>query len=91
MVRLNITIASEALEAIVDKYKTRTYVEDNEYLDDELGGVSHLAKALKTDLERGITCTEVEDLAERDEVFGSNKKDPFKRTSKHLSNNNRFS
>ncbi len=65
----------------MDKYKTRKYVEEIDYLIDNLGGVDGLCRSLKTDADRGITM-DLEELNMRDEVYGTNKKDPFKRTSK---------
>jgi len=86
LVSFLVTLDCATLEDLVDKYRTRTYVEDVDFLTDVLGGPSELARKLKTDLQKGITIESEDSLAERDEIFGSNKKDPFKRTSKFESN-----
>jgi Ca2+ transporting ATPase len=65
----------------VEKYRQRTYDEEIIYLEETLGGVEEVARKLKTDVVDGITVTTVEELEERDMIFGTNKKKPFKRTS----------
>ena len=67
---------------LVKAYQQKDYDEEIKYLAETLGGVDELAHKLKTDPTDGIHVTTVEELDERDEVFGTNKKDPFKRTRK---------
>lgn len=64
---------------MVEAYRQRTYDEDVKYLENDLKGVEGLEESLKTTVEKGLTG---HDFEERDSVFGSNQKEPFKRTSK---------
>lgn len=69
---------------LVKAYQQKDYDEELTYLTDTLGGVDELAHKLKTDPTDGIRVTSEEELNERDEVFGHNRKDPFKRTRKKI-------
>ncbi len=67
---------------IVEQDRQKTYAEDLEYLDNDLGGLENLASKLETDVHNGILTSTAECLDKRDKQFGTNKKKPFKRTSK---------
>lgn len=68
----------EQLKKVIDLYKERKYVEDLEYINKELGGITAMLECLKTSIEQGISSNS---LQERTEHFGTHKKEPPEQTS----------
>jgi len=62
---------------LVEKYRQRKYVDDIDYIKNELKGIGGLLEALDVTLDKGITKASI---AQRTEVFGTNHKDPPGRT-----------
>lgn len=75
--KTNYVYNREQLKTIIDKYKERKYIEDIDYIQNELGGMQALVEGLKTSLEEGIT---TDSLEGRNTAFGDHKKDPPQRT-----------
>lgn len=75
--KTNFSYNKEQLKKIIDIYKERKYVEDIEYIQNELGGIQALVDGLKTSLQEGITTNSLEG---RKEAFGTHAKDPPERT-----------
>lgn len=65
------------LKKIVDLYKERTYVEELDYIGNDLGGISKLCEGLNTTLEGGIATLS---QMGREEAFGTHAKPPPERT-----------
>lgn len=63
---------------LVETYRNRKFDEDLKVLKGDYGGVEGIAEKLFSDVKNGLTPNDIE---ERDLVFGSNAKDPPKRSS----------
>lgn len=73
----NFKVSAEDLINVLNLYKTRKYIEDISYINDQLKGMDDLLIALDVDPKRGISVTSMES---RDQVFGTNYKEPPTRT-----------
>lgn len=62
---------------LIDSYRNRKFDEDIMSLKNDYGGPEGLAEKLVSSTKNGIVPN---DLEQRDEVFGTNKKNPPKRT-----------
>ena len=71
-------IKMEELSNLVEEYRNRNFDEDLKSIKGNYGGIEGLADKLHTDPKNGIVPT---DLEERDQAFGSNKKEVAKRNS----------
>lgn len=71
------TITRQELVDLIELYRNREFDDDIKKLKTELGGPEGLAEKLFTDTRKGIVPS---DLDERDRVYGSNAKDPYKIT-----------
>ena len=74
---LNFKVTKDQLMSIVEGYRKRTYIEDINIITQELKGEQGLLDALNVDVETGISSTS---LSAREQVFGTNHKDPPTRT-----------
>jgi Ca2+ transporting ATPase len=70
-------VSKQQLINLVEAYRTRTYIEDIEYLKDELNGSLGLQEALNVTLDSGTTA---QSLEIREKVFGTNYKEGPQRT-----------
>lgn len=67
----------EQLKKVIDLYKERKYIDELEYIKDNLKGSSGIFDGLKTSLEKGITESST---VEREQTFGTNYKPPPERS-----------
>lgn len=72
----NLKIFLDQLVELVESYRNRQFDEDIQKLKDEYGGTEGVAEKLKTSLTNGLVG---DDLLRREDVFGTNKKDPPER------------
>lgn len=70
-------IKLDELVALVELYRSRKFDEDLKAIKSDYGGIEGIAQKLYTDPENGFVPNDIE---ERDLAFGSNAKDPPKRT-----------
>ncbi len=70
-------IKLSTLVDLIESYRNRKYDEDIKFIKEQLSGMEGLAQSLETDLNDGLVPN---DLDERDLAFGSNAKEPAKRT-----------
>ena len=77
LVNHHFELGLDSLINLVESYRNRKFDEDLKYLNQELEGINGLSKKLKTSVDGGI---KGDDLEQRDEQFGTNKKDPPPRT-----------
>lgn len=61
----------------VESYRNRNFDEDLKFITEKFEGIDGLCKKIKSDIHNGI---QGDDLEKRDQQFGSNRKDPPKRT-----------
>jgi len=66
-------VGRKELEALVECYRQRKYVEDLEYIAGTLKGVNNLLDALDVDPDHGVTSIS---LTDRERAFGTHYKDP---------------
>lgn len=67
----------EKLKKVIDLYKERKYIEELDYIRNDLEGIPTLLSGLKTSLEEGISSNS---LQGRNDVFGTHAKEPPERT-----------
>ena len=65
------------MKKVIDLYKERKYVEELEYIENDLGGINAILEGLKTSVEKGISTSTLED---RNKTFGTHAKEPPERT-----------
>lgn len=75
--QLHYKVSKAELEALVQCYLQRKYIEDIEYINGTLKGIDSLLEALDTSEDGGISANS---LADRDKAFDTNEKEPPTRT-----------
>jgi len=73
----NYRVSKAQLIQIVECYRKRKYIEDNEFIKNDLGGMANLLSALDVNVDTGISAT---NLQSRINAFGTNFKAPQERT-----------
>ena len=69
----NYKITKKQLIDVIEAYRQRKYVEDIDYIKNELNGIDSVLEALDVTEEAGISATSLES---RTAVFGTHHKDP---------------
>lgn len=78
LVNENFGVTLEQMVELVEAYRNRKFDEDLKMIQTNFEGIEGLANKLNTDIHNGLKC---HDLDIRDEYFGSNNKEPPKRTN----------